>query len=268
MGAGNSTRRSGSVAAKMNISQRRAKLQQLINERREISINELNSLFDVSSVTLRNDLIYLERKGVCRRLFGKVVAECENSSFQLNYNYQKNLNLKERIGKYAAGLIESGDSVLFYAGTTTQQVARFVDPDISFIAVTNSIYIAQELRSLPKAKILFLGGLFSHNIGATYGAQAVQQIKEYNIDKLFLSVDGIDAQKGITNSSPFESDINQTILSKSRKVIVVADHTKVGMVSFIQMGSARDVDLLITDSAADEAQISALRAVPIEVITV
>jgi len=252
----------------MDIVQRRARLEKTILQRQEISISELGTMFDVSGVTLRNDLIFLERQGVCRRLFGRVVAEDGSTGLQVNYTHQKNLMEKERIGKYAASLISEGESVLFFFGTTTQQVARFVDSNLKFIAITNSIHIAQELRSLRYAKVLFLGGMFNPALGATYGYEAIQQVTQYKIDKLFLSVNGIDAQAGITNDLPFETDIHRVIMNLSRKIIVVADNTKIGNVSFVCMGEIKDVDMLITDSGADTQKVEELREKGLEVIIV
>ena len=129
----------------MDIIQRREALKNLIIERQEISVNEINELFDVSSVTLRNDLIHLERMGICKRLFGKVVAS-NNRIANDNFELVSHIDEKERIGKAAAKLIEDGDAVLFYTGSTTRQVARFIDPAVNFIAVTNSMHIALELH--------------------------------------------------------------------------------------------------------------------------
>jgi len=252
----------------MTLEERRKKIERIILERQEMKINDLHMMFDVSSVTLRNDLIFLERQGVCRRLFGRVIAESGDVGIQLNYSYQKNLEFKERIGKYAAGLINEGEAVLFFFGTTTQQVARFVDPELKFIAITNSIHIVQELRSLNKAKILLLGGLLNAETGSTYGSDTIHQINQYKVDKLFLSVDGIDAKSGITNAMPFETDIINTIIKQSKSIIVVADHTKVGAVNFISMSEIEDIDMLITDSNANIDKINELRECGLEVVIV
>lgn len=248
----------------MDITQRREKLKEIILSKQDVSVNELASQVDVSSVTLRNDLIYLERQGVCKRLFGKVIA-CKGNSANLNNNVISHLEEKERIGKFAATLIQPGDSILFYAGTTARQVARFADPETEFIAVTNSLYTALELRQLPKAQIIVLGGSLNHKLSATFGLQTIQQIREFNLDKLFLSVDGIDAKMGITNAMPFESEINQVVLDCARQTIVVADHTKVGNVSFVQMGNIDQVDILVTDSAADAQAVEQLREAGVNV---
>ena len=248
----------------MDITERREKLKEIIWEKQEVLVSDLAGQFDVSSVTLRNDLIFLERKGVCKRLFGKVIA-CTGVVASLNYEPIAQQSEKERIGKFAASLIQSGDAVMFYAGTTTRQVARFVDPEVEFIAVTNSLYIALELQALPKAQIVLLGGTMNHKICATFGVQTIQQIRELNVNKLFISVDGIDAKMGITNAMPFESEINQVVMDCAKKTIVVADHTKVGHVSFVQMGQIEQVDMLITDAAADPEAVRKLREIGVAV---
>jgi len=252
----------------MTAGERRAQIEKLLKEKKEIEVSELNKLFDVSGVTLRNDLIQLERQGVAKRLFGKVVLK--NSLFQLNSNLAntKNIREKEQIGKYAATLINPGDSVLFYVGSTTQQVVHFLDYDMEFVAVTNSIYIAHELRNYPNVQTLLIGGNVSDEVGATYGLPAIEQIRQYNFDKVFLSVEGIDAKMGITNRLNFENDIMREILDCPARVIVVADHTKVGAVTFVQMGEIGRVDLLVTDSKADRAQVESMRSKGVEVVTV
>ena len=134
-----------------------------------------------------------------------------------------------------------------------------MDPEIHFIAVTNSLHTALELHQLPNAQVVWLGGPVNQKFGATFGVQAIQQLREFNLDKLFLSVDGIDAKMGVTNSTPIESEINHVVLECARQTIVVADHTKVGNVSFVQMGGIHEVDMLITDSGADAEAVEQLR---------
>lgn len=251
----------------MDIVQRREKLKQIILEQREVQTSELLGMFDVSSVTLRGDLIYLERMGICKRLFGKVVASSGGAVYE-NFELVSHIDEKERIGKAAAKLIEEGDAVLFYTGSTTRQVARFIDPTLHFIAVTNSMHIALELQKLPNAQVVVLGGTMDHRLGATFGAQTIQQVRNFYLDKLFISVDGVDAKMGITNAMPFESELNQVVMACASKTIVVADHTKVGAVSFVQMGGADSIDTLVTDAGAKPAAVEALRQAGVDVIIV
>lgn len=252
----------------MTTEERRNCIEGLIRVQKEVDVTSIKNRFQVSSVTIRNDLIFLERKGVIKRLFGKAVWREDPVSGGFDLDLIDNLEFKEKIGKFAATLIEENDSVMFYTGTTTLQVARHLDEEKSCIAVTNSIYIAHELRRFSKIRTVLLGGNFSVDTGATYGVQAIQQLGQYNIDKLFLSLDGIDASRGITNNYPYEADLNFALIKAAKQIIVVADHTKIGKTHFIHMGDIQDVDILVTDTKAPIDKIEAICAKGIKVYTV
>ena len=244
----------------MNTEERRACIEELIKEKKELDVNFIKDRFSVSSVTVRNDLMYLERKGVVKRLFGKAVLRDDRISGGFDPDEVENLEFKEKIGKFAATLIEENDSIMLYTGTTTMQVARQLDESKSIIAVTNSIYIAHELRRFSRVKPVLIGGNLSVDTGATYGVQAIKQLEQYNIDKLFLSLDGIDADSGITNNHPYETDLNFAPIQAARQIIVIADQSKIGATHFVHMGSIEDVDILVTDTKAPADKIEAIRA--------
>ena len=243
----------------MKTEERRAKIEEMIRERKELDVNFIRETFGVSSVTVRNDLMYLERRGVVRRLFGKAVLRDDRIEGAFDPDNVKNLEFKERIGKFAVTLIAENDSVMLCAGTTTMQIARNLDDCRGVIAVTNSIYIAHEIRRFPNVKPVLLGGSLSHETGATYGVQAIKQLEQYNIDKLFLSIDGIDAKCGITNSHTNENDINFALIRAAKRIIVVADHTKIGRVHFAQVCGIEDVNVLVTDYRAPQDKLEQIR---------
>ena len=252
----------------MNTEERRDCIEELIRENKEVDVNYIKDQFNVSSVTIRNDLMYLERKGVIKRPFGKAVWREDPISGGFDLASVENLEYKEKIGKFAASLIEENDSVMLYTGTTTLQVARHLDEDKSIIAVTNSIYIAHELRRFTRIRPVLIGGNFSVDTGASYGVQAIHQLRQYNIDKLFLSLDGIDAERGITNNYPYEADLNFSLIEAAKQIIVVADHTKIGKTHFVHMGNIQDVDILVTDTKAPKDKIEAIRAKGVKVYQV
>jgi DeoR family transcriptional regulator of aga operon len=225
--------------------------------------------FSISNVTVRNDLIYLERKGVLKRKYGKAILYENRYQSTFDINNIKNLEEKEKIGKYASAMIRENDSVMLYTGTTTLQIARFIDPDLNFVGVTNSMFIALELRHRARnARLVIIGGNLNKKTGSTYGDDAIKQLEAYNIDTLFLAVDGISVGRGITNADPYETDINRALIHKANKVIVVTDHTKIGAVSFVNMGNIEEVDMLITDSKANKEQVELIMNSGVKVITV
>ena len=250
----------------MSTEERRKKIEELLKENKELDVSYIINSFDVSSVTIRNDLIFLERKGVIERKFGKAILKIDSPNFSVfDPHTIKELDAKEKIGKYAARLIEDNESILLYAGSTTLQIARFFPKDKHAIIVTNSLNIANELRKNNLAKVIFLGGNLNIETGSTYGIGAIKQLEYYNIDKLFLSVDGISATGGITNDQPFETDINNAMIKKAKEVIVVADHTKIGVNRFVKLQGLDKVHRLITTSKADKKELERIRTFGVKI---
>ena len=248
----------------MTTEERRNSIEAMVKEKGELDVKLIRERFEISNVTVRNDLMFLERKGTINRQFGKAVVRGDRIA-DMDAKRIINLDAKEKIGKFAASMVSDNDSIFLYTGSTTLQIARFIPLKTNFIAATNCIYIAHELRKYQSAKIVFIGGNLSLETGATFGAQVIKQLELYNIDKLFLAVNGIDAESGVTNDSLYETDINFALIKKAKKVIVVADHTKIGVTRFIHMGRIEDVDVLITDGKASETAVKALRDKGVEV---
>lgn len=252
----------------MTTEERRAKLYEMIQKEKVLDVNYIRDYFKVSAVTVRNDLIFLERNSLITRQFGKALLKQRGINDKFESSTIKNLEEKEKIGKYAAKLVNPEESVLIYAGTTTLQVARYLPESINLCAVTNSIYIANELKEHPNVKTVFIGGNFNGETGSTYGIEAIAQLSKFNIDKLFLAVCGIDTQNGITSDQPFETDINIAMIQRAREVIVVADHTKIGKIHFTTIGCLDKISKIITDIKTPPEEAEKFRKRGIEVVTV
>ncbi len=252
----------------MTTEERRKELLALLQKEKVLDVNFIRDYFKVSAVTVRNDLIFLERNSLAIRQFGKALLRQNAITEKFESASIKNLDEKEKIGKYAAKLVSDGDSILIYAGTTTLQVARFLPAHGDICAVTNSIYIANELKVHNNVKTVFIGGNFNAGTGSTYGIEAIAQLDKYNIDKLFIAICGIDMQNGITSDQPFETDINIAMIQHAKEVIVVADHTKIGKVHFATIGCLSKVSKIITDNKAPKEEVEQFRSIGIEVIQV
>ena len=252
----------------MTTEERRAKLYEMIQKEKVLDVNYIRDYFKVSAVTVRNDLIFLERNSLITRQFGKALLKQRGINDKFERSTVKNLEEKEKIGKYAAKLVNPEEAVLIYAGTTTLQVARYLPESINLCAVTNSIYIANELKEHPNVKTVFIGGNFNGETGSTYGIEAIAQLSKFNIDKLFLAVCGIDTQNGITSDQPFETDINIAMIQRAREVIVVADHTKIGKIHFTTIGCLDKISKIITDTKTPPEEAEKFRKRGIEVVTV
>jgi DeoR family transcriptional regulator of aga operon len=227
-----------------------------------VSVENLAKSFQVSAATIRRDLTELEQQGLLRRNHGGAVpvapmlyeAFRHVSSFQ--EQEQECVDEKRRIGLMAAGLIADGEVIAIGAGTTTTQVARSIRHRKGITVLTNAINIAMELSHLPDIKVCVTGGYLSGDWFAIVGDMAQRNVSEIFVDKVFIGVDGIHSEHGLTTNYPDQAAIHRTMMRQARQRIVVADHRKIGIVGTSLIWPAADVDTLVTDKASSDEIIA------------
>lgn len=226
----------------------------------QVSVDSLAKSFNVSAATIRRDLTDLERQGLLRRNHGGAVPVARMlyeafrhvSSFQ--EQEQECVAEKRRIGLAAAGLINDGEIIAIGAGTTTTQVARSIRHRKAITVVTNAVNIAMELSHLPDIKVCLTGGYLSGDWFAVVGDMAQRNVSEIFVDRVFIGVDGIHSEHGLTTNYPDQAAIHRTMMRQARQRVVVADHRKIGLVGTSLIWPAADIDILVTDKATtDEA---------------
>jgi DeoR family transcriptional regulator of aga operon len=234
-------------------------LQELLRDG-EVSVESLAKRLSVSAATIRRDLTDLERQGLLRRSHGGAVPVAPMlyepfrhvSSF--HEQEEKCSAEKRRIGLMAASLMADGEVIAIGAGTTTTQVARSIRHRKGITVLTNALNIAMELSHLAEIKVFMTGGFLSGDWFALVGDVAQRNAGEMFVDKVFMGVDGIHAERGLTTNYPDQAAIHRAMMRQARQRIVVADHRKVGVVGTSLIAPSSDFDTLITDKAtADEA---------------
>jgi DeoR family transcriptional regulator, aga operon transcriptional repressor len=240
----------------------------------EVSVAELVEQLNVSPATVRRALGSLERKGLLRRTHGGAVPLepllyepfRHLSSFQ---EQEKHRVLEKRqIGLAAADLVADGETIAIGAGTTTTQVARSIRHRKGITIVTNAINIAMELSHRDDLKVMVTGGWVSGSWFALVGPGAIDSAGEMFVDKAFIGVDGVHAERGLTTNYPDQATIHRAMVKQARQTIVVADHTKLGVVGSALICPITDVHTLITDSAAPDDAVAAFSATVGEVLRV
>lgn len=249
-------------------SERREQIFELIKEKKQVRVSDLKDLYNTSSVTIRNDLIYLENKGLIERDFGNVSIKEDGMSRLFDESRIRNLDEKKRIGKYAVDLISDNESIMIYTGSTSLQIAKQLHDLKNLVVVTNSIITAYELGRNPYIKTILLGGHYNPDTNAIFGYHAIQQLNDYKLDKLFLSVDGISSADGVTSEHPLEVEICRAMIKKASQVIVTADFSKIGTSRFVQIASLDEIHMLITDSKAPADELKRLEQRGIKVAVV
>ncbi|HZS03571.1 MAG TPA: DeoR/GlpR family DNA-binding transcription regulator [Blastocatellia bacterium] len=228
----------------------------------EITVEQMAREFGVSASTIRRDLRDLEHQGLLRRMHGGAVSvepalyEPFRHVSSFGEQEQQCAAEKRRIGLAAAEMIADGEIVGIGAGTTTTQVARSIRHRKNITVVTNAVNIAMELSHRSDLKIFMSGGFLSPDWFALVGAAAIQSVSEMFVDKIFVGVDGIHPEHGLTTNYPDQAAIHRQMMRQARMRVAVADHRKLGVTGTTLIWPTRDIDLLITDKGATRAALA------------
>lgn len=245
--------------------ERQLRILELLEADGEVRIGDLRSLLGVTEMTIRRDLEKLEGSGQVRRIFGGAILLGKDVALQERSGLMG--EEKVRIGRYAAGLIQPGESVFIDGGTTTFEVARAIRQGINVTAVTNALNVAQELqaRGIPT---IVSGGMIWEATSTLIGPFAVQHIGSMAYDRIFLGATGFSSRHGFSNSNMHEAEIKKTAMRQAAEVNVVADHTKFEAKDLLLFAAASEVHRVITDAMPKEEAALALREGGAEIVVV
>lgn len=228
---------------------RRSQILELIHKYGQVKVSDLNKRYNVSVVTIRNDLAQLEEKGLLVRARGGAFRGHRVAlDTTLNVKVKKSQKEKQVIGKIAAALINDGETIVLDSGTTIMEVARNLGSFKELTVITNALNIAIELTQYPQIKLIIPGGFLRDKSLSLVGPIAENSIRNYYCDKFFMGVDGIDAEYGVSTPNSEEAYLNKLMVEISRKIIVVTDSSKFLKRSFAYIAKTSMIDIVITDS--------------------
>ncbi len=236
-----------------------------------ISVVQLCQVLDVSLATVRRDLQELEDKGLLRRTHGGAasIEPLFYEPFRHDSSFQEQIERyadeKRRIALAAAEMVLDGETIALTAGTTTTEVVRSIRNRSGVTVVTSTINVAMELSKRKDLDVFVTGGFLRGDWFSLVGPAANYAMSQVNVDKAFLGVNGIDAEKGLTSANNGEAAMNRVIVNQAKQRIVVADRSKLGAVATYRFCSCNEIQVLITDAAADDAAIAPFQALGTEV---
>lgn len=256
-----------------NTSQRREQILQLLVRHGSVQVADLVDQFGVSSVTIRTDLGQLEAQGLATRNHGGATLKRMPPQEQsIRQKDSLNSALKEAIGAAAARLVRPGDNIIIDSGTTTMPLARELRElsgtgELSDVTVmTNGLNIAWELSDAPGVELMLTGGLLRKQSLSIQGAQAEACLNAYSFDTLFLGVDGLDLQFGLTTHHEAEASLNHRMVERARKVVVLTDASKFGRVSLHRIALLDRVHTVITDAGLSAEYREGLQRLGVDVV--
>ncbi|NYJ01685.1 DeoR family fructose operon transcriptional repressor [Nocardioides thalensis] len=253
----------------MYAEERQQAIAQLVTETGRWSVNDLAARFTVTTETVRRDLSALEQIGLVRRVHGGAVAAERLAVIDtaLGDRDVAHAEEKERIAQAAlAQLPTTGALVLIDAGTTTSRFAAALPTDLHLVVTTHAVPIAARLAPRGHLDLHLLPGRVRATTHAAVGAETVAALGDLRADVAFLGTNGLTLDHGLSTPDAEEAAVKRAMVAGARRVVVLADSSKVGVESPVRFATIEQLDVLVTDSGIDAEVRAALERAGIEVV--
>jgi DeoR/GlpR family transcriptional regulator of sugar metabolism len=246
--------------------QRQALILDRVRQVGAVRVADLVRELEVSDMTVRRDLEILHDQGLLEKVHGGATAPVRFASFEPGFFTKAALQQGEKaaIAAEAAKLVQPGMALALSAGTTTYALAGLIANIPGITVVTNSVQVSDVLnRSRGQDQTVILTGGVRTPSEALVGPFAIAQLRSVHLDLVFMGVHGMDAKAGFTCPNLMEADTDRALIEAGRRLVVVADHSKWGLVGIASIARLDQADVLITDSAMDADTLAVVtEAVP------
>lgn len=252
-----------------NIAKRHKLILEQLQQDGYAKVQELSEKFGVSEVTIRKDLKQLENKKMLYRSHGSA-SSISSIISDRHIDVKEKIRIEEKvqIARAANKLLDADDKIIIASGTTLLAFANEINVSNNLTVITSSVKVSLALCYNPNIEIIQLGGSMRKNSVSVIGHYAENILNSLSCNKLFLGVDGIDLDYGLTTSDMSEARINQQMIDASQKIIVLTDSSKFGKRGFCKICDVDRIDHIITDADAPAHIIEMLRERDIDVTLV
>ena len=245
--------------------ERRNKIIQILNAKKRVETNELIKMFNTTAVTIRKDLSVLEKEGFLKRTHGGAIkVEKLYRGLALSEKEKLHLEEKKRIVKKAVEFISEGDTIILDSGSTTNLLAKEIRDLNKLTVITNAINIASEFLD-SEIEVIMTGGTLLKDTSTLVGPLANSVLNNISSGKLFMGVDGIDFEIGLTTPNLLEASTSRVMMSRARETILLVDSSKFGRISLGVISAIDKVDLIITTKELSEHEIKAFAELGVEI---
>lgn len=231
-----------------------------------VEVAALADALRVTPETIRRDLTELERRGILRRVHGGAMpVERFSGEPALDEKAGVMAAEKRRIAKSALPLLPPAGTILLDAGTTTAELAVLL-PDRPLTVITNGLPVAQALASRRELEVHLIGGRVRGRTMAAVGGQAVRALADLRVDVAFVATNGLSAARGLSTHDPAEAETKDAMIAAADRVVLLCDHTKLGVEQLVRYATLDRVDDLITDTGMTQHDVDTLAAEGPEVV--
>ncbi len=232
-----------------------------------VHVGEVAARMGVSEMTVRRDFEELEERGVLTRVHGGAISNVSRS-YEPGFAARslEHVDAKRRIGAATAALLRDGETLILDAGTTTVEVARALSAERRLRILALSLYVADAVADMPNVTLMIPGGVVRRHERSFIGGMTIATFANLQFDTVVLTSGGVDAEAGVTEYEFDDSETKIAALKSARRIIVVADSSKLGAVAFVRLCAIDAVDIVVTDGDAPPATVQALRDRDVEVV--
>lgn len=232
-----------------------------------VKVVDVAKRLDVTTVTVRKDFKLLEEKGLLYRTHGSASpVNPQMADRHIKVKEKIRIDDKKLIGVYAARLVEEDDSIIINSGSTICAFAEQIKPIGRLTVVTSSIRATAILSDDEGIQVAQLGGTLRRSSMSVIGSCALSFLDNITCSKVFLGVDGVDVEFGVTTSNVEEAELNKAMMAVALKTIVLCDSSKFGRKGFGKICGLDRIDVVVTDAGISETVVRLLEEQGIEVI--
>jgi ribose transport system substrate-binding protein len=245
----------------MTIFERRQRILTLLRQRPGIRVPKLAELLKVSEGTIRNDLRALQKAGEVTRVRGGAVVRTGREFISPSFAARTEVNAtaKRRIARWAADMIEDGDSVLLDSSSTAFHISPFLLDRSNLTIITNGIEVAYTLAQNPTHTIILIGGVLRPERALTVGYLGEKILENLHIKTAFVSCSGFSVETGLTQVDIQEAQLKSRMIESAERVVALIDSSKFGRVELTPFASVEQVSHILTDGGLNPRHIDELR---------
>jgi len=230
-----------------------------------VSVERIVQDLEVSRETVRRDLLELEGTGELRRVHGGAVATGPEPEPPLAVRLVARQKEKRAIAKAAAGLLRPGQTLFLDTGSTTSMLAEEIATLSGMTVITNSLTIALKLAGADESRssrneVRLLGGQIDAKTHATHGEGTLEDIRRFRVDVALISPVALHPKHGAMSFEHHEAAVARAMAEQAQQLVILADHSKIGLASRVTYARNADIDIVVTDAKARGiAALAALR---------
>jgi DeoR family L-fucose operon activator len=219
----------------------------------------------VTDETVRKDFEVLEKRGELLRTHGGA-SRRERPRDEIPFTERQAVRREEKqaIARLAATRIQANETIFLDASSTVLTLTEFL-PDLPLTILTNALNVFTALSDRPKIDLICTGGLYDPASRSFIGLTAEKALQRYHIHRLFFSGNGVHAERGVSERNARQAAFKERVVASAEDVVLLADHSKLGIKSSFFFADVTEVSCLVTDKSADPEWLQQMRVRGVEV---